>query len=164
MPTDSSIGVVNEIKQGTSWGLRWRIYSSQPQMFLSLYWAFISVSKALKNMQFSYSPTSQKGIFCQYFPPGMKDTFTDKPLIPSEPVEPVLCGSMAIGAVSLAVAKTSALLGSNPLYVNIALLKHPQVGIRYIPSRGPMSVSVRRNHVSRFPCFRNSQQSQLYLR
>ncbi|XP_019580810.2 enolase 4 isoform X2 [Rhinolophus sinicus] len=57
---------------------------------------------------------------------GLKDTLTEKPMIPPEPVEPVLCGSMAIGAVSLAVAKTSALLGSNPLYVNIALLKHPQ--------------------------------------
>uniref|UniRef100_A0A671E4P6 Enolase 4 n=2 Tax=Rhinolophus ferrumequinum TaxID=59479 RepID=A0A671E4P6_RHIFE len=57
---------------------------------------------------------------------GMKDTLTEKPIIPPEPVEPVLCGSMAIGAVSLAVAKTSALLGSNPLYVDIALLKHPQ--------------------------------------
>ncbi|KAF4019277.1 hypothetical protein G4228_011062 [Cervus hanglu yarkandensis] len=43
-----------------------------------------------------------------------------------EPPEAVLCGSMAIGAVSLAVAKTSAMLDNNPLYLNIALLKHHQ--------------------------------------
>ncbi|XP_010968154.2 enolase 4 isoform X1 [Camelus bactrianus] len=57
---------------------------------------------------------------------GRKDTFTEKPILPPEPGEPVLCGSMAIGAVSLAVAKTSAMLDSNPLYLNIALLKHHQ--------------------------------------
>ncbi|XP_057593588.1 enolase 4 isoform X1 [Hippopotamus amphibius kiboko] len=57
---------------------------------------------------------------------GRKDTLTEKPVIPPEPVEPVLCGSMAIGAVSLAVAKTSAVLGNNPLYLHIALLKRHQ--------------------------------------
>ncbi|XP_007173219.1 enolase 4 isoform X5 [Balaenoptera acutorostrata] len=57
---------------------------------------------------------------------GRKDTLTEKPIVPPEPVEPTLCGSMAIGAVSLAVAKTSAVLGNNPLYLNIALLKHHQ--------------------------------------
>nr|XP_027786104.1 enolase 4 [Marmota flaviventris] len=55
--------------------------------------------------------------------PGRKDTITEKPI---PPAEPVLCGSMAIGAVSLAIAKTSAILGSIPLYLNIALLKHNQ--------------------------------------
>nr|XP_045735178.1 enolase 4 [Mirounga angustirostris] len=54
------------------------------------------------------------------------DTFTEKPIVPPESVEPVLNGSMAIGAVSLAVAKTSAILDNNPLYLNIALLKHHQ--------------------------------------
>ncbi|XP_036915576.1 enolase 4 isoform X1 [Sturnira hondurensis] len=57
---------------------------------------------------------------------GTKTSFTDKPVLPPEPAEPVLCGSMAIGAVSLAVAKTSATLSSNPLYSSIALLKHHQ--------------------------------------
>uniref|UniRef100_G1PSY4 Enolase N-terminal domain-containing protein n=1 Tax=Myotis lucifugus TaxID=59463 RepID=G1PSY4_MYOLU len=57
---------------------------------------------------------------------GRKSTITEKPLPPPEPVEPVLCGSMAIGAVSLAVAKTIAVLHSNPLYFHIASLKHPQ--------------------------------------
>nr|XP_035952205.1 enolase 4 isoform X5 [Halichoerus grypus] len=57
---------------------------------------------------------------------GRNDTFTEKPIVPPESVEPVLNGSMAIGAVSLAVAKTSAILDNNPLYLNIALLKHRQ--------------------------------------
>uniref|UniRef100_F6ZW16 Enolase 4 n=1 Tax=Equus caballus TaxID=9796 RepID=F6ZW16_HORSE len=57
---------------------------------------------------------------------GRKDTLPEKPIVPPDPVEPVLCGSMAIGAVSLAVAKTSAILGNSPLYLNIAALKHRQ--------------------------------------
>ncbi|XP_004701321.2 enolase 4 [Echinops telfairi] len=57
---------------------------------------------------------------------GRKDTILEKPIPPEEPAEPVLHGSMAIGAVSLAVAKTSAILSSTPLYVTIAALKHNQ--------------------------------------
>uniref|UniRef100_A0A8D1TN49 Enolase 4 n=1 Tax=Sus scrofa TaxID=9823 RepID=A0A8D1TN49_PIG len=57
---------------------------------------------------------------------GRRDTFTEKPILPPEPDEHVLCGSMAIGAVSLAVAKTGAMLDGHPLYLNIALLKHHQ--------------------------------------
>ncbi|XP_073858958.1 enolase 4 isoform X2 [Macaca fascicularis] len=57
---------------------------------------------------------------------GRKDTMTEKPIAPAEPVEPVLSGSMAIGAVSLAVAKACAMLLNKPLYLNIALLKHNQ--------------------------------------
>uniref|UniRef100_A0A8D1UFK7 Enolase 4 n=1 Tax=Sus scrofa TaxID=9823 RepID=A0A8D1UFK7_PIG len=57
---------------------------------------------------------------------GRRDTFTEKPILPPEPDEHVLCGSMAIGAVSLAVAKTGAMMDGNPLYLNIALLKHHQ--------------------------------------
>ncbi|XP_005387913.1 PREDICTED: enolase-like protein ENO4 isoform X1 [Chinchilla lanigera] len=66
-------------------------------------------------------PTKKKGQ-----KPGKKDSPVEKPITPAEPVEPVLHGSMAIGAVSLAVAKTGAILGSIPLYLNIALLKHGQ--------------------------------------
>uniref|UniRef100_A0A2K5Q6X1 Enolase 4 n=1 Tax=Cebus imitator TaxID=2715852 RepID=A0A2K5Q6X1_CEBIM len=66
-------------------------------------------------------PTKKKGQ-----KPGRKDTATEKPIAPAEPVEPVLSGSMAIGAVSLAVAKTCGMLLNNPLYLNIALLKHNQ--------------------------------------
>ncbi|XP_040847704.1 enolase 4 [Ochotona curzoniae] len=58
--------------------------------------------------------------------PGRKETLPEKPIIPAEPAEPVLHGSMAIGAVSLAVAKTSAILGNRPLYLNIASLKYGQ--------------------------------------
>ena len=51
----------------------------------------------------------------------------EKPILPPEPPEPVLHGSMAIGAVSLAVAKASATLASTSLYLTLALLKHDQV-------------------------------------
>ncbi|XP_060027201.1 enolase 4 isoform X2 [Erinaceus europaeus] len=57
---------------------------------------------------------------------GRKDSLLEKPIVPAEPPEPVLWGSMAIGAVSLAIAKTSALLTNIPLYLNMALLKHHQ--------------------------------------
>ncbi|XP_040110762.1 enolase 4 isoform X2 [Oryx dammah] len=57
---------------------------------------------------------------------GRMESSAEKPIIPAEPPEPVLSGSMAIGAVSLAVAKTSAVLDNNPLYLNIASLKHHQ--------------------------------------
>ncbi|XP_012303462.2 enolase 4 isoform X3 [Aotus nancymaae] len=66
-------------------------------------------------------PTKKKGQ-----KPGRKDTATEKTITPAEPVEPVLSGSMAIGAVSLALAKTCGMLLNNPLYLNIALLKHNQ--------------------------------------
>lgn len=71
-----------------------------------------------------------------FFPPVRKSTIIEKPIPPPEPVEPVLCGSMAIGAVSLAVAKTIATLNSNPLYFHIASLKHHQVSLHHIPSPG----------------------------
>ncbi|XP_054546409.1 enolase 4 isoform X2 [Talpa occidentalis] len=57
---------------------------------------------------------------------GMKDSFVEKPILPAEPTEPVLCGSMAIGAVSLAAAKAGAILDEMPLYLHIASLKCPQ--------------------------------------
>ncbi|XP_040598086.1 enolase 4 isoform X2 [Mesocricetus auratus] len=57
---------------------------------------------------------------------GRRDTILEKPIQPAEPPEPVLHGSMAIGAVSLAVAKASASLASVPLYMGIASLKHSQ--------------------------------------
>nr|XP_055104018.1 enolase 4 isoform X4 [Symphalangus syndactylus] len=66
-------------------------------------------------------PTKKKGQ-----KPARKDTITEKPITPAEPVEPVLSGSMAIGAVSLAVAKACAMLLNKPLYLSIALLKHNQ--------------------------------------
>ncbi|KAM5271926.1 LOW QUALITY PROTEIN: enolase 4 [Ctenodactylus gundi] len=55
---------------------------------------------------------------------GRKESLIEKPVVPAEPAEPVLCGSMAIGAVSLVVAKASAMLASVPLYLHVALMKH----------------------------------------
>ncbi|CAH6937935.1 enolase 4 [Phodopus roborovskii] len=66
-------------------------------------------------------PTKKKGQ-----KPGRRDTLLEKPIVPAEPPEPVLHGSMAIGAVSLAVAKASASLASIPLYLRFASLKHGQ--------------------------------------
>ncbi|NWW06125.1 ENO4 Enolase, partial [Oreocharis arfaki] len=45
---------------------------------------------------------------------------------PAEPAEPVLCGSLAIGGRSLAIAKAGATISRVPLYLYIALLKHDQ--------------------------------------
>lgn len=50
-----------------------------------------------------------------------------KPIPPAEPAEPVLCGSLAIGGTSLAVAKAGATILHIPLYLHTALLKHNQV-------------------------------------
>ncbi|XP_059111859.1 enolase 4 isoform X3 [Peromyscus eremicus] len=66
-------------------------------------------------------PTKKKGQ-----KQGRRDTLLEKPIIPPEPPEPVLHGSMAIGATSLAVAKASARLTGIPLYMNMASLKHGQ--------------------------------------
>ncbi|XP_033037479.1 enolase 4 isoform X2 [Trachypithecus francoisi] len=77
--------------------------------------------------------------------PGRKDTITEKPIAPAEPVEPVLSGSMAIGAVSLAVAKACAMLLNKPLYLNIALLKHNQ-GVEML-----MEIQKRINKIIELP-------------
>ncbi|KFQ37796.1 Enolase-like ENO4, partial [Mesitornis unicolor] len=58
--------------------------------------------------------------------PGKKTSVAEKVLPPAEPVEPVLCGSVAIGGTSLAVAKAGATINCIPLYLHIALLKHNQ--------------------------------------
>ncbi|MXQ91359.1 hypothetical protein E5288_WYG015566 [Bos mutus] len=68
----------------------------------------------------------ESNLLSNFFSSGRMETSAEKPIIPAEPPEPVLCGSMAIGAVSLAVAKASAVLDNNPLCLNIALLKHHQ--------------------------------------
>ncbi|XP_064922978.1 enolase 4 isoform X2 [Columba livia] len=58
--------------------------------------------------------------------PGKKVSVAEKMIPPAEPVEPVLCGSFAIGGTSLAVAKAGATVCRIPLYLHIALLKHDQ--------------------------------------
>ncbi|KAG6937455.1 enolase family member 4, partial [Chelydra serpentina] len=57
---------------------------------------------------------------------GKKSSVAEKPIPPMEPIEPVLCGSIAIGGLSLAVAKTGATINNTPLYLHLALMKHNQ--------------------------------------
>ncbi|XP_053161410.1 enolase 4 isoform X2 [Hemicordylus capensis] len=56
--------------------------------------------------------------------PGKKASFMEKLIPPLEPIEPVVKGSMAIGCISLAVAKAAAMIRDIPLYLHIASLKH----------------------------------------
>ncbi|NXC95683.1 ENO4 Enolase, partial [Certhia familiaris] len=58
--------------------------------------------------------------------PGRRLSVEVKPIPPAEPAEPVLCGSLAIGGTSLAIAKAGASISRVPLYLHTALLKHPQ--------------------------------------
>ncbi|NXJ63150.1 ENO4 Enolase, partial [Rostratula benghalensis] len=58
--------------------------------------------------------------------PGKKVSVAERTIPPAEPAEPVLCGSLAIGGTSLAVAKAGATISHIPLYLHIALLKHNQ--------------------------------------
>ncbi|XP_057703354.1 enolase 4 isoform X2 [Corythoichthys intestinalis] len=55
-----------------------------------------------------------------------KKKASDKPFIPAEPPEPILPGCLAIGSVSLAVAKSAAKIKDTPLYKYIRALKNPE--------------------------------------
>uniref|UniRef100_A0A8B9FCQ8 Enolase 4 n=1 Tax=Amazona collaria TaxID=241587 RepID=A0A8B9FCQ8_9PSIT len=57
---------------------------------------------------------------------GKKVSIPEKMIPPAEPVESVLCGSLAIAGTSLAVAKAGATINRVPLYLHISLLKHDQ--------------------------------------
>ncbi|XP_040530749.1 enolase 4 isoform X3 [Gallus gallus] len=57
--------------------------------------------------------------------PGKKSS-TEITIPPAEPSESVLCGSLAIGGTSLAIAKAGASINHVPLYLHIALLKRSQ--------------------------------------
>ncbi|TRZ25612.1 hypothetical protein HGM15179_001671 [Zosterops borbonicus] len=57
---------------------------------------------------------------------GKKVLVEVKPIPPAEPAEPVLCGSLAIGGTSLAIAKAGATILHIPLYLHTALLKNNQ--------------------------------------
>ncbi|NXR40606.1 ENO4 Enolase, partial [Zosterops hypoxanthus] len=57
---------------------------------------------------------------------GKKVLVEVKPIPSAEPAEPVLCGSLAIGGTSLAIAKAGATILHIPLYLHTALLKHNQ--------------------------------------
>lgn len=98
---------------------------------------------------------------------GRRDTLLEKPVFPPEPPEPVLHGSMAIGAVSLAVAKASATLASTPLYLTLALLKHDQVS-NVTPHHGMepglwWSQELPFSRASLSPSFRSSRRRSLCL-
>uniref|UniRef100_A0A3B4VI37 Enolase 4 n=1 Tax=Seriola dumerili TaxID=41447 RepID=A0A3B4VI37_SERDU len=65
---------------------------------------------------------------------GKKSNTSEKPFPPAEPPEPVLPGSLAIGSVSVAVARTGAQLQGLPLYGYIAALKNGETPTQfYIP-------------------------------
>ncbi|XP_054652934.1 enolase 4 [Dunckerocampus dactyliophorus] len=55
-----------------------------------------------------------------------KANVSEKPFCPAEPPEPVLPGCLAIGSVSLAVAKAGAQVNAIPLYKYIRILKNPE--------------------------------------
>ncbi|NXJ01313.1 ENO4 Enolase, partial [Psophia crepitans] len=57
---------------------------------------------------------------------GKKVAVAERTIPPAEPVESVLCGSLAIGGTSLAIARAGATISRIPLYLHIALLKHDQ--------------------------------------
>ncbi|XP_065528421.1 enolase 4 isoform X2 [Lathamus discolor] len=57
---------------------------------------------------------------------GKKVSVPEKMIPPAEPIELVLCGSLAIGGTSLAIAKAGATINRVPLYLHISLLKHDQ--------------------------------------
>ncbi|XP_030343642.1 enolase 4 isoform X1 [Strigops habroptila] len=57
---------------------------------------------------------------------GKKVSVPEKMIPPAEPAESVLCGSLAIGGTSLAIAKAGATVNHVPLYLHISLLKHDQ--------------------------------------
>ncbi|XP_030097220.1 enolase 4 [Serinus canaria] len=58
--------------------------------------------------------------------PGKKVSLEGNSIPPAEPAEAVLCGSLAIGGTSLAIAKAGATISCVPLYLHTALLKHKE--------------------------------------
>ncbi|XP_077205998.1 enolase 4 isoform X2 [Paroedura picta] len=65
---------------------------------------------------------------------GKKISVVENPIPPAEPPEPVIKGSVAIGCISLAIAKAAATTGDMPLYLQIGLMKHNQE----LPMPSPM--------------------------
>ncbi|XP_076599667.1 enolase 4 isoform X2 [Chaetodon auriga] len=78
---------------------------------------------------------------------GKKSNTAEKQFPPAEPLEPVLPGSLAIGSVSLAVAKAGAQIQGIPLYKYIAALKN-----RKAPTQFHIPVSL----VTLLSCGKNS--------
>ncbi|NXY45217.1 ENO4 Enolase, partial [Ceuthmochares aereus] len=70
--------------------------------------------------------------------PRKKVAAAESAIPPAEPTESVLCGSLAIGGTSLAVAKAGAAISHTPLYSHIALLKCNQDSLKEITLPLPM--------------------------
>ncbi|KFV90778.1 Enolase-like ENO4, partial [Eurypyga helias] len=70
--------------------------------------------------------------------PGKKSAVAERTIPPADPPEAVLCGSLAIGGTSLAIAKAGATISRIPLYLHIALLKHDQNSPREMTLPLPM--------------------------
>uniref|UniRef100_A0A8C0BCX0 phosphopyruvate hydratase n=1 Tax=Buteo japonicus TaxID=224669 RepID=A0A8C0BCX0_9AVES len=90
------------------------------------------VNESLNTMLRNLKPTDQckvdKVLGLSWFNPSQKKKIklVERTIPPAEPVESVLCGSLAIGGTSLAIAKAGATISHIPLYLHIALLKHDQ--------------------------------------
>ncbi|NWU83124.1 ENO4 Enolase, partial [Onychorhynchus coronatus] len=79
---------------------------------------------------------------------GKKLSVAERPIPAAEPAEPVLCGSLAIGGTSLAIAKAGATISHIPLYSHIALLKHHQESPEEISLPLPMVTLVNCEKIS----------------
>ncbi|TKS85143.1 Enolase 4 [Collichthys lucidus] len=77
------------------------------------------------------SPPSAKTKDKKSVDKGRKSNTAEKSLPPAEPPEPLLCGSLAIGSVSLAVAKTGAQIQDVPFYKYIAALKNKEAPTQF---------------------------------
>ncbi|XP_026998771.2 enolase 4 isoform X3 [Tachysurus fulvidraco] len=64
---------------------------------------------------------------------GKKGSAPEKPLPPPEKPEPMLPGAMAVGALSMALAKSAASLTATPLYKHILTLRDHQAGRVFLP-------------------------------
>ncbi|XP_049926794.1 enolase 4 [Epinephelus moara] len=94
-----------------------------------------------KEKEESRSPSEHEGVLSSPLPPqmkakksidkGRKSNTAEKPIPSAEPPEPVLPGSLAIGSVSLVVAKSGAKIQDIPLYKYIAALKNRKVPTQF---------------------------------
>ncbi|XP_061545590.1 enolase 4 isoform X3 [Phycodurus eques] len=95
--------------------------------------------KELKEKEESLSTSEQEVEVPSSPPEKKKEKKTDKkkkgssekPFCPAEPPEPLLPGCLAIGSVSLAVAKSGAQIKGMPLYKYIRALKNPEDQARF---------------------------------
>ncbi|XP_061646140.1 enolase 4 isoform X1 [Phyllopteryx taeniolatus] len=95
--------------------------------------------KEIKEKEESHSTSEQEVEVPSSPPEKKKEKKTDKkkkgssekPFCPAEPPEPLLPGCLAIGSVSLAVAKSGAQIKGMPLYKYIRALKNPEDQARF---------------------------------